>query len=241
MLLSTINYNQPELTDSMVEIFKLDSHFNQHELMVLDNGSTKTKAQSTTHITQENLFFGGGVNTVLDYFLSTNHKYCAIFNNDLKFHGPNLTKNIIQDMEENDLALYSPSITNTGADQCYWRQMWNWGTHSVRKVLFIDFMCAVFRRDLVEKIKQFPKELGLGWGLDFYSGIICKHHNLNVGVSDKINLSHLVGSTFKSKSIDIPESSFSMQADHNMHTYFLNSEYKSDFLNFREVCSKYSA
>ena len=49
MLLSTLNYNQPELTDNLVEQLKRDNTFSQHELMVVDNGSTKELAKSTTH------------------------------------------------------------------------------------------------------------------------------------------------------------------------------------------------
>ena len=44
--------------------------------MVVDNGSnTESLAKSTTHKLEENTFFGGGFNIVLDYFLSTNHEY----------------------------------------------------------------------------------------------------------------------------------------------------------------------
>ena len=152
MLISTLNYNQPDLTDNLVNQLKRDISFSQHELMVVDNGSTKELAKSTTHKLPENLFFGGGLNVIMDYFLSTKHEYFVLFNNDLIFHGPRLLTNMIKEMEENDLSLYSPSITNTGADQCYWKQMWNWGTYNVRQVPFIDFMCPVFRRDISEAI-----------------------------------------------------------------------------------------
>ena len=94
MLLATLNYNQPELTDNLVEQLKRDITFNQHELMVVDNGSNKPLATSTTHKLPENLFFGGGLNVVLDYFLSSDHDHFVLFNNDLIFHGPRLIENI---------------------------------------------------------------------------------------------------------------------------------------------------
>ena len=239
MLVSTLNYNQPELTDNLVKQLSRGNDLSQHELMIIDNGSTKEPAKSTTHKSPQNTYFGGGLNLVLDYFLSTNHEYFVLFNNDLIFHGPRLLENMVNEMKENDLSLYSPAITNTGADQCYWKQMWNWGTYSVRQVPFIDFMCPVFRRDLAEAITQFPSELFLGWGPDFYSGIIAEENNLKVGVSDNITLSHLVGNTFKSGAIEVSENSFAQNADRNMHNYFSNSQYKEKFQEFRFKGSQY--
>jgi hypothetical protein len=239
MLLATLNYNQPELTDNLVEQLKRDITFNQHELMIVDNGSTKELAKSTTHKLPENLFFGGGLNVILDYFLNSNHNHFVLFNNDLIFHGPRLIENMLKEINENDIDLYSPSITNSSFGQCHWRQMWNWGTGTVRKVNFIDFMCPIFNKKIAKIIKSFPNELYLGWGPDFYAGIIAEENNLNVGVSDNITLTHLVGQTFKSKAIEIKESDFCHQADANMHEYFLNSSLKDKFLTLREKSSNY--
>lgn len=240
MLLATLNYNQPELTDNLVSQLKRDTSFSAHELMVVDNGSTKELATSTTHRLEENTFFGGGLNVILDYFLSTEHKYFVLFNNDLIFHGPNLLRNMLAEVEEGGFDLYSPAITNAGKDQCHWRQMWNWGTNTVRTVEFIDFMCPVFSRRLAKHIKQFPSELYLGWGPDFYAGMICTDAQYKVGVSDNITLTHLVSQTFKTGAIEIKESDFCRQADMNMHQYFYNSEYKERFLDFRQRYSTYT-
>lgn len=240
MLISTLNYNQPELTDNLIKQLYRGNDLSKHELMIVDNGSTKELARSTTHQLEENVFFGGGLNMILEYFLSTNHEYFVLFNNDLIFHGPRLIDNMLREMQENDLALYSPSITNTGADQCFWKQMWNWGTMSVRQVPFIDFMCLVMRRDLAEYITRYPDELFLGWGPDFYTGIKAQEGGFKVGISDNITLAHLVSQTFKTGAIEIKESDFCAQADGNMHNYFINSEYKSKFFEFRELCSNYT-
>lgn len=239
MLIATLNYNQPELTDNLVNQLKRGNDLSKHELMILDNGSTNQLAQSTTHQLKDNLFFGGGLNVVMEHFLSTDHEYFVLFNNDLIFHGPRLLDNMIREMRENDLALYSPAITNTGADQCFWRQMWNWGTGTVRQVPFIDFMCPVFRRDLAEYIIKFPDELFLGWGPDFYSGILAEEAGFKVGVTDNITLSHLVSQTFKTGAIELKESDFCAQADGNMHNFFLNSKYKDKFAEFRQLGSTY--
>lgn len=240
MLITTLNYNQPELTDNLVRQLSYDNTFNNHELMVVDNGSSKPLAKSTTHKLEHNSFFGGGLNIILEYFLTTNHDYLMVLNNDLIFHGPNLLKNILAEANDNDLGLYSPSIINTGADQCFWKQMWNWGTNTVRHVPFIDFMCPVIRKDLAEYIDQFPNELYLGWGPDFYSGIKAEEIGVKVGVSDNITLAHLVSQTFKTNAIDMKESDFCQQADRNMHEYFFNSVYKDKFNELRNVGANYS-
>ena len=106
MLLTTLNYNQPELTDNLVDQLKRDITFSKHELMVVDNGSTKELAKSTTHKLPENLFFGGGLNIIMDYFLSTDHDYFVLFNNDLIFHGPRLIQNMLEEIKSNNLDLY---------------------------------------------------------------------------------------------------------------------------------------
>jgi len=239
MLISTLNYNQPELTDNLVKQLHTGNDLSKHELMIVDNGSTKELAKSTTHRLDENIFFGGGLNMILEYFLSTDHDYFVLFNNDLIFHGPRLIDNMLREMKDNDLALYSPSITNTGADQCFWKQMWNWGTMSVRQVSFIDFMCPVIRRDLAEYITKYPNELFLGWGPDFYTGIKAQEGGFKVGVSDNITLSHLVSQTFTSGAIEMKVSDFCAQADGNMHNFFLNSNYKDKFLELRKSGSEY--
>ena len=94
MLISTLNYNQPELTDNLIKQLYRGNDLSKHELMIVDNGSTKELAKSTTHRLEENAFFGGGLNMILEYFLSTNHEYFVLFNNDLIFHGPRLIDNM---------------------------------------------------------------------------------------------------------------------------------------------------
>ena len=83
MLVATLNHNLPDLTDNLVNQLKRDPYFNQCELVVVDNGSKEQLAKSTTHRLENNVFFVGGFNVVLDYFLSTNHEYLYFLNNDL--------------------------------------------------------------------------------------------------------------------------------------------------------------
>jgi len=231
---TTLNYNQPELTDNIYNQLSKPHQKCNIDIEILDNGSTKEKAKSTTLSLSENLFFGGGVDVLLKKFLESDNEYFAVINNDILFHGDRFFDSLIDEMVEHDLSLHSPSVINSTINQCSWSQMWNWHTKTVRTVDFIDWMFPVMRRDLAELIVEFPKELHLGWGLDFYSGIIAQKNNLKVGVSDNITVNHLVSNTFKSGNIEITENKFSTDAKNNMNKYFLNSKYKNQFLQMRQ-------
>ena len=105
MILSTLNHNVPDLTDNLINQLKRDSITDDMEIMVVDNGSSEPLAKYTTHTLEHNVFFGGGFNVILDYFLSTDHDYLAMMNNDLIFHGYNFVSNILKEMEESDSAV----------------------------------------------------------------------------------------------------------------------------------------
>ena len=183
ILLATLNHNLPDWTDNMVTQLKRDPLFKQCELMVLDNGSSESLAQSTTHRLEENVFFGGGINVVLDYFLQTDHEYLYFLNNDLIFHGPAFLSTSMREAKKTDASVYSPTIINASKEQCHWRQMWNWG-NDLREVRWIDFQAPLLRRDILEKIQKFPNELIYGWGIDFYTGCITEEKKLKTIVSD---------------------------------------------------------
>ena len=165
MLIATLNHNLPQWTDNLVNQIKRDPLFDKCELMVIDNGSSEPLAQSTTHRLEQNIFFGGGLNAALEYFLTTNHDYLYFLNNDLVFHGPSFLTTSLREAKESDAAVYSPTTINASIDQCFWKQMWNWG-NGLRKVKWIDFQCPLLRRDILEKINHFPDELIYGWKED---------------------------------------------------------------------------
>ena len=104
MLIATLNHNLHDLTDNLVNQLKKDPLFEKCELMVVDNVSnTESLAKSTTHKLEENTFFGGGFNIVLDYFLSTNHEYLYFLNNDLIFHGPSFLTTSLKEAKETNV------------------------------------------------------------------------------------------------------------------------------------------
>jgi hypothetical protein len=238
MLLATLNHNLPTWTDNLVSQLRQDPLFSKCELMVVDNGSIEPLAQSTTHRLEENVFFGGGFNTVLEYFLSTNHDYLYFLNNDLVFHGPAFLTTSLREAKESDAAVYSPSIINASIDQCHWKQMWNWG-QGLREVRWIDFQCPLLRRDVLELIQHYPDELIYGWGLDFYTGCLTETHNLKTIVSDTNTITHMNSLTFKENKVNIGVSEFCSNAERYMNSYFLNSQFNSLYYNLRTYGETY--
>ena len=239
MLIATLNHNLPYLTDNLVNQLQRDSHFQYCELMVVDNGSKEALAKSTTHQLEENIFFGGGFNVVLDYFLKeTTHEYLYFLNNDLIFHGPSFLTTSLKEAKESDASVYSPSVINASVEQCHWKQMWNWGK-GLREVQWIDFQSPLIRRDILERIITFPNELIYGWGLDFYTGCIAARYSLKTVVSDTNTICHLNSQTFKQNKINIGVSEFCRNAETNMNNYFGNSEFNSLYLELRKHGENY--
>lgn len=240
MLIATLNHNLPQLTDNLINQLKRDSMVDQCDIMVVDNGSSDGNiAQSTTHKLDNNIFFGGGFNVVLDYFLNqTKHDYLYFLNNDLIFHGPSFITTSLNEAKENDAAVYSPSIINASIEQCHWKQMWNWGK-GLRSVKWVDFQSPLLRRDILERIKQYPNELIYGWGLDFYTGIIGEEMGVKHIVSDTHTITHLNSQTFKQDKINIGVSEFCRLAEGNMNNYFNNSIFKEEYLNLRKYGEQY--
>jgi hypothetical protein len=240
MLIATLNHNLPELTDNLVEQLKRDSYFNECELMVIDNGSSESLAKSTTHRLENNIFFGGGINAAIDYFLSTDHDYLYFLNNDLIFHGPKFLSQSLKEAKESNASVYSPSVINASISQCHWKQMWNWGK-GLREVKWVDFQAPLLRRDVLEIIKQYPEELIYGWGNDLYTGCITEQYNLKTIVSDVNTICHLNSQTFAQNKISIGVNEFCRNAETNMYNYFRNSEMNSLYLSLRQYGENYDA
>lgn len=239
MLIATLNHNLPDWTDNLVNQLKRDTLFEQCELMVLDNGSSESLAKTTTHRLDENVFFGGGFNVVLDYFLSTKHDYLYFLNNDLVFHGPSFLTTSLREATQSDAAVYSSTVINASIDQCRWKQMWNWGK-GLREVRWIDFQAPLLRRDILEKIQQYPAELIYGWGVDFYTGCIGETMNLKTVVSDTNTITHMNSLTFKENKINIGVDEFCRNAENNMNMYFLNSEFNLLYSDMRRYGETYT-
>ena len=240
ILLATLNHNLPTWTDNLVDQLSKDPLFDQCEMMVVDNGSSETLAHSTTHQLDENIFFGGGFNVVLDYFLQTDHEYLYFLNNDLVFHGPSFLTTSLREAKQSNANVYSPTIINASKEQCHWKQMWNWG-RGLREVRWIDFQCPLLHRNVLEKIQKYPDELIYGWGIDFYTGCITDEFNLKTIVSDYNTITHMNSLTFKENKVNIGVNEFCRNAEQNMHLYFMNSKFKSSYFSLRIYGENYTA
>jgi len=157
----------------------------------------------------------------------------------MKVHGPSFLTTSLAESKQSNAAVYSPSVINASMEQCHWKQMWNWG-YGLRDVKWIDFQCPLIRRDVLEKIKQYPNELIYGWGLDFYTGCITVQSNLKTVVSDTNTITHMNSLTFKENKIDIGVNEFCRKAEENMSNYFRNSEMNSLYLDLRQYGEHYT-
>jgi len=238
ILVSTLNVNQPELTNQLVESVLKDKKVCR-EILVLENGATEPSKYST-HFLDKNYFFGGGVNTIFDYFLNeTKHDWLMILNCDLIIHGENFLSTMLHEAELSDVCTLSPAIINASISQCYWKQMHNWMSGKTRYVEWVDFQAPMLRRDIVQFIKQYPMELIYGWGNDILTGMIAKDYGLKTGVTDRVCITHLNSQTMNKGIIDldgnaITTTEYCRRAEDGMMKYMLTSSYWERFNQFRQ-------
>lgn len=241
ILVSTLNHNLPGMTDNIVNQIR-QSVFTDYELFVVDNGSDQENISQFTSLRLEaNSFYGGGCNVILDHFLrNTSHDYLLILNNDLIFHGYNFLGKLLNHARDGDFALLSPSVINASFFQCAWRQMHWWGADTIREVKWIDFQCPLLRRDICEAIRTFPQELYLGWGVDFYAGLVSDELNLRSGVCDDITIAHLNSQTLAQNKVkNLTMKDFNKSAHSRMTGYFAGSRFNNKYLEFRKYAESY--
>lgn len=230
-LVVTLNHNQKDLTDNLVEQISKDSS----PIWVIDNGSKKEERSKYTAIQlSENIFFGGGINVAIEKFLKTEYDFLWFLNNDLIFNGNNIVTVMTDIAESENLDILSPSITVPEKRQCYWKQMLCWYSPQTRPVHWIDFQAPLMSRRFLERVIQFPKELHMGWGIDFLSGYYCEKWDMNIGVTDRVNMIHLDSKTLKDGKVDGWDiNRYSHQADRNMNMYFSGDSKLNDW--FQEM------
>lgn len=243
ILVATMNVNQPELTNSLVEQVTKDRKV-QFEIMVLENGATE-QSKYSTHISDKNYFFGGGLNLIFDYFLNgTSHDWLMVLNNDLIIHGENYLSTMIAEAEHNNLSVLSPAVINTSIDQCYWKQMHNWMSGGVRLVEWVDFQAPLLRRDICEIVQEYPIDLIYGWGNDILTGMIAAEHNLKVGVTDRACIAHMNSQTMRKGVVDldgVPMTSeeYCKRAETNMFECMKKLGKWETFMSYRHNAANY--
>jgi hypothetical protein len=244
ILIATMNVNQPTLTNNLVQQVKKDTSVDM-EIMVLENGATE-RSDYSTHISEKNYFFGGGLNLIFDYYLNeTQHDWLFVLNNDLIIHGEHFVSAMIQEAIDNDVCQLSPAIINASVEQCFWRQMHNWMSGKTRFVDWIDFQAPLLRRDICEIVKEYPTELIYGWGNDILTGMIAHENKLKVGVTDKVCITHLNSQTINKGVVDLDgnpmtNSEYCRRAEGGMMEYMQRTGRWNMFQQFRYTSATYS-
>lgn len=217
-----LNHNRREYTNRVYRM--LMPHIKDIcDLVVIDNGSTDKNeiSEYTTYTTDQNCYFGGGFNLAMQ-IIRENSEYDSLLflSNDIIFHGYNFVQKLRQVMFEEDYAIVSPTVLQPEEDQCFWKQMHNWGIDETRQVKWVDFMCPLVRRDVIEEIGQFDMDLIYGWGLDQYAGVVCEDKGWKVGVIDTLSIIHFSAQTTKDGKSDISTEEYSSRANRGVYSFF---------------------
>jgi len=234
------NHNMPDITDQLYEALKPYEE-NIYDTIIIDNGSkNEGKSKYSTYETEENCYFGGGLNLALQLF-KENEQYDSMLslNNDIIMHGYNFVKEMRRVMFEEDFTIVSPCVLQPEKSQCYWDPMHNWGANKTRQVGWVDFQSPLIHRRFLDKMPQFPNELIYGWGQDVLSGVICEQNKWKIGVVDWLPIIHFSAFTYKSEKSNLSVNEYSQKAEKNMFDYFVNYGYLNDVLRLREEAKQY--
>lgn len=239
-LVAILQYNTPELTDSLFETLKLFEE-DVYDLIVVDNGSDKDKiSKYTKYSLEENTYYGGGLNAILGLFLeSPQYDSVMVLNNDIICHGFNYVKTLKEEMLANSLDIISPCVLepHTG-NQAYWKPMRPWHTGKTRIVPWVDYQAPLLSRRFVEKAYPFDSQLNYGWGQDHLSGIICQDNGWLIGVCDKVPTIHLISQTLRLNPDKL--SNVNGLAESNMFEYFKKINRFEEFMEMRNKSSNYT-
>lgn len=223
-LVGILHYNSIQYTDTLYEMLK-PYEKNDYDLVVIDNGSSEGKSSKyTTLRLEENVYYGGGLDVTMAYFLD-NPQYDSmlLLNSDLIVHGYNFVSALRDELfAEEDLVMASATVMQPTSNQCHWKANHNWNSKTIRYVPWVDFQCVLLKRKFVEEVKAFGSKFG--WVQDHMSGIVCKDKGWKIGVCDWIPVIHLGNGTVKDNQDDPIISQYNQLADREMYEYFQRSE-----------------
>lgn len=236
-----LNHNTPELTDVLYE--NLKHHQNeQYDLAILDNGSSDIgTSKYTSYKIQENVYYGGGLNAAMAIMLNDELYDSLLFlNSDLIIHGYNFVKTLRREMFNGDYKIVSPAIIQPETEQCFWKNIHNWGSNKIRDVSWVDFQSPLIHIDLIKKINQFDDDLIFGWGNDVYAGMVCNDNNWKIGVVDYCTIVHLNSYTIKKHADDPIIKNYNRYAESNMFSFFKKINRFDEFIKMRDDARNYS-
>ena len=237
-----LNHNRREYTDRVYDMIAPYAG-DLYDVAVFDNGSTDTSeiSKRTTHGTDKNYYFGGGLNITFDMILDSPQYDSLLFmSNDIILHGYNYIKKLRSIMFDEDYALVSTSVIQPEVGQCFWKQMHNWGASETRQVRWVDFQCPLIRRDVIEKIGQYDMDLIYGWGPDVYTGVVCEENGWKVGVTDTLSTVHFSAQTTKDGKSDITQQEYSRLAEQGMYSFFQKAGKLKELQSMRNFGMNYS-
>ena len=219
VLVNILNYNLPTHTDVVYECLEPYKN-NLYDIMVMDNGSPEGgKSKYTTHETEQNCYFGGGLNLAFQATLDGGYDYLLMLNNDIIFHGQKFVQSLVRVAEEG-YSMVSPCILHPDKEQNYWPVMHNWGQKNPRPVRWIDFTAPLIHRRVIEEVGQIDDKLMLGYGNDHYCAMVCEDNGWKLAVCDYIPIIHMNYTTLKLNKGDMKAEEFHPTADRNQFEYF---------------------
>jgi len=238
-LVAILHYNSVKYTDALYEILKPYER-EDYDLIVIDNGSDPEKTSKyTTFKLDENVYYGGGLDVTMNYFLE-NPQYdsMVLLNSDLIVHGYNFIKSLRKELfSEEDLVVVSGCVLQPEKGQCHWKANHNWGSKTIRYVPWIDYQCAFLKRKFVEEVKGFGSKFG--WVQDIMTGIICEEKEWKIGVCDWVPIIHFGNGSVKDNSHDPIISQYNQLAEQEMVQYFQDKGLWNEFLYQRQKGENY--
>jgi hypothetical protein len=243
-LVLILHYNTLDLTNSLYESLE-QFQSDDYDLFILNNGAEKEQdSEYPSLYTNENLYFGGGLDWAFKYMIEhTEYDSLLFLNSDLIIEGENFVKILRNEMFKNDLKIASFSLIENFVDtktKTVYPQMANWKSEEIRLVPWVDFQCPLLHRELIEKIGGFSSKIKFGYAHHYICAFVCEENNWRIGVSDKKVVTHIGAQTAtKMWSWD----KYVKKAHRQMRNYFkyyMGGKYKHKWKSLERQMRKYN-
>lgn len=238
-LVAILHFNSTHYTDTLYELLK-PYEKEDYDLIVIDNGSDLNKTSKyTTHRLEANVYYGGGLDVTLDYFIENSiYDSMILLNSDLIIHGYNFIKSLRNELfSDEQLMAVSGCVLQPEKNQCHWKMVHSWGCKEIRYVPWVDYQCVMLKRELAEKIGSFGSKFG--WVQDAMTGMICEDNNWKIGVCDWLPVIHFGNGSVKDNSNDPIISKYNILAEQEMVEYFQQKGLWDRFLDIRQKAENY--
>lgn len=247
-----LNHNLPDYTDMLYKSLKPYERYD-YDLYVIDNGSSNEgRSKYTSFELNENVYFGGGFNSAMQFTLENEQYDSMLFlNNDLTVHPYNFVRSLREEMfeevfldkygyQEEKYDIVSPSFYNIEPNgQCHWKSMHSWGSKNVRQVDYIDFQCPLISRRLLEQIKEIDADLLYGWGICFYFALVAKENNWKLGMVDRCCVLHHNSLTVKRGVAGLDIQTYCRRAEEGQFKFFKKNNLFDDYMKLRKKAETY--